>query len=76
MSWESYILNKLLEAFSNKNISVDLQFAALYYKPENCIVDMVPEFYHQTFSSDEWIVLPHELSELSQEELAEKGFNL
>ncbi|WP_158527323.1 phosphoribosyltransferase [Pelagibaculum spongiae] len=48
--------------------------AALYYKPENNLVDMLPDFYQRTFGSNDWIVLPHELEALSREELAAKGF--
>ncbi len=53
-----------------------VKIAALYYKPENTQVDMVPDYYFRTFKGDDWIVLPHELSELSEAELAAKGFTM
>lgn len=68
------VKNKLIGALAENHLSAQVQFAALYYKPENCIVDMVPDFFYQTFSTDEWIVLPHELMDLTREELAVKGF--
>jgi hypothetical protein len=52
----------------------EIRLAALYYKPENNEVDIVPDFYFQTFESKEWVVLPHELQGLTAEELCEKGF--
>ena len=52
----------------------DVKLAALYYKPENTQVDIVPDFYYRTYASSDWIVLPHELEALSREELAAKGF--
>lgn len=51
-----------------------VKMAALYYKPENTQVDIVPHFYHRTFAASDWIVLPHELEALTEEELAAKGF--
>ena len=52
----------------------DVKMAALYYKPENSLVDITPDFHYRTFASSDWIVLPHELEALSREELAAKGF--
>jgi hypothetical protein len=54
--------------------AVTIQMAALYYKPENNIVSIEPHFHYKTFGSSDWIVLPHELDELSREELEKKGF--
>ncbi len=52
----------------------DVKMAALYFKPENNQVDIVPDFYYRTYKSDDWLVLPHELEALTREELAAKGF--
>lgn len=48
--------------------------AAMYYKPHNRQVEMEPDFYHRAYALSDWIVLPHELSHLSEEELSMKGF--
>lgn len=53
---------------------VSLTMAALYYKPENTLVDMAPDYFHRTFGGAEWIVLPHELEDLTREEMEKKGF--
>jgi hypothetical protein len=37
-------------------------------------VSIEPHFHYKTFGSSDWIVLPHELDELSREELEKKGF--
>lgn len=50
--------------------------AVLYFKPDNRVVEMEPDFYYKTFASDDWIVLPHELEGLSPDELKQKGFEL
>ncbi|MDY0361676.1 MAG: phosphoribosyltransferase family protein [Desulforegulaceae bacterium] len=66
------VKKKLLEKIDKKNVS--LTMAALYYKPENRIADMVPDEYYKTFESHQWIVLPHELEELTENEMKAKGF--
>lgn len=50
--------------------------AALYYKPHNRQVEMEPDFYHRAYATTDWIVLPHELSHLTNEELRLKGFEV
>lgn len=54
--------------------TADVKLAALYYKPENSLVAITPDFHYRTFASSDWIVLPHELDALTDEELAAKGF--
>jgi len=49
----------------------DIAIATLYYKPSKNQTDIEPDFY--LHESDEWIVFPHELEGLSEEELREKG---
>lgn len=50
--------------------------AAMYYKPHNRLVEMEPDFYHRAYATSDWIVLPHELSHLTEEELRMKGFEI
>ena len=45
----------------------EIRVATLYYKPNNSKVDFVPDYFlHKT---DQWLVFPHELDGLSQQEL-------
>lgn len=46
----------------------DIRVATPYFKPRHNLTSRIPDYYlHET---DEWIVFPHELEGLSQEELA------
>jgi hypoxanthine phosphoribosyltransferase len=47
---------------------------ALYYKQENSQVSLIPDFHFKNFGKDEWLVFPHELCGLNEEELKLKGF--
>lgn len=48
--------------------------ATLYYKPANSVVDMKPDFYVREYESNEWVVFPHSISDLStKEELRDFG---
>ncbi len=48
----------------------NLRFAMLYFKPVRNTTDMEPDYFvHKT---DKWIVFPHELEGLSEEEILEK----
>ena len=43
-----------------------------WYKPQNNTTDIVPDYYVN--ESDEWLVFPHEIAGLSEEEIrAGKG---
>jgi len=58
-----------LEKLTRQNMPQDVRVACPWYKPENSKVDRVPDYYvHET---DEWLVFPHELSGLSQQEIAQ-----
>jgi hypothetical protein len=62
----------LIEKLSDQmrlNMPRDVRIATPYYKPENKIVDMVPDYF--VHKSDEWLVFPHEISGLSIEEITE-----
>ncbi len=62
-------LIKTLETLSRKNMPTDVRVACPWFKPKNNKVDRVPDYY--IHESDEWLVFPHELSGLSQTEIAE-----
>ena len=49
------------------NMPTDVRIACPWYKPQNSKVDIVPDYY--VHESDEWLVFPHELSGLSDEEI-------
>lgn len=53
---------------------VHLSMATLYYKPENSLVSMKPDYFYRIFGAKDWIVLPHELDGLNADEMARKGF--
>lgn len=52
---------------------LDIKTATLYYKPENNQTDITPDFYFKVFKKDDWIVFPHELNDLSKEDIKKKG---
>lgn len=57
------VLNQILGG----NAPQDVKVATVYYKPEQNQTDTVPDFY-QTETED-WIVFPHELDGLTEEEV-------
>ncbi|WP_374763517.1 phosphoribosyltransferase [Yunchengibacter salinarum] len=52
-----------------------IKIATVYYKPQRNVTDLTPDFYcHET---DDWLVFPHELADLSRDEIREhKGLDL
>lgn len=66
------VKRELEKRIDKKDVTITI--ASLYYKPENRIVDITPDEYYKTFESKEWIVLPHELEELTVKEMKAKGF--
>lgn len=62
-------LIKQLKKLSRNNMPTDVRVACPWYKPTNNVVDFVPDYY--VHESDEWLVFPHELSGLTQEEISE-----
>ena len=52
---------------------VDIRVACLYYKPERNNTMLEPQYY--VHLANEWLVFPHELEGLSQEEINEHIFN-
>jgi len=54
---------------SRRNTPKDIRIATPWYKPNNNKTDRVPDYFlHET---DEWLVFPHELHDLTEEEIFE-----
>ena len=53
-----------------RNTPLDIRVATIYYKPENNDSGRVPDFY--LYTTDKWLVFPHELVDLSEDEI--RGF--
>lgn len=57
-----------IAAVSRRNTPQTIRVATVYYKPAKRLVDCTPDYYiHEV---DEWLVFPHELNGLSDEEVA------
>lgn len=50
-----------------RNLPEDIRIATPWYKPNNNITDIIPDYY--IHESDQWLVFPHELDGLSREEI-------
>ena len=56
-----------IERLCRRNTPQDIRIATVYYKPTKNKTDRVPDFFlHET---DKWLVFPHEMHGLSEEEL-------
>lgn len=53
------------------DVNVDMKLATVYWKPNKNRTDLKPDFFVRDVGN-EWIVFPHELEGLTQEEIAEK----
>lgn len=64
-----------LRAKCRRNTPEVIKIATVFFKPARNVTMLVPDFYcHET---DEWLVFPHELSDMSREEIkAHKGLDL
>lgn len=51
------------------NMPKDVRIACPYYKPKNTAVPLKPDYF--IHESEEWLVFPHEVSGLTQQEIAE-----
>ena len=58
---------KTLKKKARKNTPEDLRTATVYYKPGKRKVDFTPDYY--VHATDQWLIFPHELDGLSQEEI-------
>jgi hypoxanthine phosphoribosyltransferase len=58
-----------------RNTPEVIKIATVFYKPERNVTKLTPDFYcHET---DDWLVFPHELTDMSVEEIKEhKGLEL
>lgn len=57
-----------IKTLSRANTPRVIKTAVVYYKPTKRKVDFVPDYYlHET---DKWLVFPHELQGLSEDEIA------
>ncbi|NQY04388.1 MAG: hypoxanthine phosphoribosyltransferase [Halieaceae bacterium] len=62
------VLNRL-RSKTKRNMPADVRVAAPYFKPARNQTDRVPDYYlHET---KDWLVLPYELTGLSNDEIAE-----
>lgn len=58
-----------INALSNKFPQLEeITIATLYYKPENCTVDLKPDYYVREYEGHEWVVFPHSVSDLDTRE--------
>jgi len=48
----------------------EIRVATLYYKEESNTTDLVPDYFHR--KTESWIVFPHELVDLTEEEIKAK----
>lgn len=59
---------------TRRNTPHEIRIATPWFKPTNNKTKMVPDFYlHET---DQWLVFPHELKDLTADEIAQKNSNL
>ncbi|MBO1254923.1 hypoxanthine phosphoribosyltransferase [Alteromonas sp. 5E99-2] len=62
-------LLKQIKKLMRLNTPSDIRVATPWYKPQNNKTEITPDYYVQ--KSDEWLVFPHELAGLSEEEIRE-----
>jgi hypoxanthine phosphoribosyltransferase len=60
-------LIKQIESLMRLNSPKDIRIATPWYKPANNKTDTVPDYYVN--ESDEWLVFPHELAGLTEDEI-------
>lgn len=60
-------LIKQIKAQMRLNMPHDVRIACPWYKPKNNKTDITPDYYIR--ESDEWLVFPHELAGLTEEEI-------
>jgi len=64
-----------LKVRCRRNTPEVIKVATVYYKPNKNVTDMVPDYYME--ETDDWLVFPHELTDLSRKEILEhKGLDL
>ena len=60
-------LIKQIKKLMRLNMPKDIRIACPYYKPQNNKTDIVPDYYVN--ESDDWLVFPHEIADISEEEV-------
>ena len=63
-------INAFLETLQRKlrrNMPAQVKVATVYYKPRNNETDRVPDYF--IYQTDKWLVFPHELEDLTLEEI-------
>ena len=63
-------ISKLIDLVNKNSQYEDLKTAAVYFKPKKNITNLKPDYY--VFETDKWVVFPHELNDLSKEEIIKK----
>ncbi len=53
------VVNKLQEEFPEATVKT----VTLYYKPENSLVEIKPDYYLEIFPGDQWVVFPRSVTE-------------
>ncbi len=61
-------MQKVVEALSPH--VQEIRIATLYYKEQSNMTNVVPDYYHR--KTESWIVFPHELVDLTQDEIMAK----
>jgi len=56
-----------LKKHMRKNMPADVRVGTVYYKPGKNMTDRVPNYY--THKTEDWLIFPHELEGLSDEEV-------
>ncbi len=62
-------LIKQVRKLMRLNLPKDIRIACPWYKPQNNKTEIVPDYYVN--ESDEWLVFPHEINGLSEQEIRE-----
>ncbi|MCW8108767.1 phosphoribosyltransferase family protein [Alteromonas ponticola] len=62
-------LIKQIKKLMRLNVPQDIRIACPWFKPANNKTDIEPDYYIN--SSEEWLVFPHEITGLSEEEIRE-----
>ena len=63
-------IQAVIETLKNKsrrNTPDDIRIATPWFKPSNNLTDRDPDYY--LYSTDNWLVFPHELEDLTEEEI-------
>lgn len=64
-------LLQVLDRKCRRNLPADIRIATVYFKPTRNQTDLLPDYF--IHECDEWLVFPHELCGLSEEDLASSG---